>query len=71
MRFEVYDHSNAVTMFSFETPNTEFGNKMIHLFVAEMILLHGPTFKKLKTESLGDHGTSVIYTHNITGVIKS
>lgn len=70
MKFEFYDHTNDEQLIAVSTPNTEFGSNIFNLFMVEMIRLHGPSFKKLSSESLGERGISLVYTHNITGVLQ-
>lgn len=70
MKFEFFDHTADVTMISVDTPNTDFGSNIFNLFMAEMIRVHGPSFKKLSDHNNGERGIALVYTHNITGVIK-
>lgn len=71
MRFEFTDLTTGEQLIAVNTPNTEFGTNIFNLFMAEMVDLHGPSFKNLSSELRNDEGViHLIYTNNIVGDLK-
>jgi hypothetical protein len=72
MRFEFTDLTTGEQLIAVNTPNQEFGMNIFNLFMAEMVRMHGPTFRKLSSEvrNKDENIISLVYTHNIVGDIK-
>lgn len=69
MKFEFHDHTNDKQLISVDTLHPDFCSDIFNLFMVEMVRVHGPSFKKLSSDAVGDGSIALVYTHNITGRI--
>lgn len=70
MDLELVNHNTGRIIIKLEDADPAFGGNMFNLTMVELAEKYGPSFKKLSSESLGGRGISLIYTHNISGVLK-